>query len=496
VRSNTTRLLIRNFSYLGIGQVASTALGILQSALVGRALDPTQFGILYTAFAILGFAYALADWGQGTYLVREMARGRFSEPDWFGSVIVFRLGAYALCTAVAVTIAFALGYNEQTVTLTFWTMVAWIPLTLYVPFSCWFRSKDRMDVDSLASIVGKATALVATALALRLGGGLFAIMLMQGVGNISTLLVGLVAASRAKIAVKAPAIEPFPELARHGAPIAALSLVIASQPFVEIALLSKLTGPAVVGWFGASRTFLGVIFSPAMLLASAALPHLSRSSDSLTDLRRTIDAAGRIIFIAAAFASSGLYLFADDMVAIIYGHGRFEQTASILRASALFLPFLFCGYLLTTAVMAVGRNKAMAVVSIARIAFCVGLSWFLIDYWQRQFGNGAIGLVIAVGLAEILALASCLMLLPKGAIGATTLLNLLRAYITSFCTVAPLSMLQPLWLLFLVPLFGLLFAMVAMATRLITPSDLRLALEMVRSKLFTPSAPKSASNGG
>jgi O-antigen/teichoic acid export membrane protein len=495
VRSNTARLLVRNFSYLGIGQVASTALGIFLTALVGRALEPAQFGILYTAFAILGFAYVLADWGQGTYLVREMARGRFNEPELIGSVIVFRSAAIALSAVIAVVIALALGYDEQTVTLTFWAMVAWIPFTLYAPFSCWFRSRNRMDVDSFAGIAGKATTLVATAVALRWGGGLLAVMLMQGVGNISTLLVGLVAARRSNIKVKAPVMKPFLELARHGAPIAAFSLVIASQPFVEIALLSKLASPAVVGWFGASRTLFGVIISPASLLVSAAFPHLSRTSESLPNLRRTIDATGRVMFIAAAFASSALYLFADHMVAIIYGSGRFEQTASILRVSALFIPLLFCGYLLTTAVMAVGRNKAMAVISVARIVLCVGLSWLLIDYWQRQFGNGAIGLVIGVGLGEIPALVSCLMLLPKGVIGAATLLNLVRAYIASFCIITPLSMLQPLGLLYLTPLFVLLFIILAMATRLILPSDLRLAIEMVRARVFAPSATKSASDG-
>jgi len=49
--------------------------------------------------------------------------------------------------------------------------------------------------------------------------------------------------------------------------------------------------------------------------------------------------------------------------------------------------------------------------------------------------------------------------------------------------VVPLSMLQPLGLLYLTPLFALLFAVTAMVTRLVLPSDLRLALEMVRSKL-------------
>jgi hypothetical protein len=123
------------------------------------------------------------------------------------------------------------------------------------------------------------------------------------------------------------------------------------------------------------------------------------------------------------------------------------------------------------------------------------LSWLLIDYWQHRFGNGGIALVIVAGLAEIPTAIACSTLLPRGAIGATTALNLARAYITSFCTVLPLSIMQPLGLLYLTPLFALLFAMIAMVTRLILPSDLRLAVEIARSKVLAPQTMKSAPSG-
>jgi Na+-driven multidrug efflux pump len=55
------------------------------------------------------------------------------------------------------------------------------------------------------------------------------------------------------------------------------------------------------------------------------------------------------------------------MVAIIYGHGRFVETTSILRVSAIFVPLLFLVLVLASAMNAVGRNKAMAVISVVRI---------------------------------------------------------------------------------------------------------------------------------
>jgi O-antigen/teichoic acid export membrane protein len=190
--------------------------------------------------------------------------------------------------------------------------------------------------------------------------------------------------------------------------------------------------------------------------------------------------------------SSALYLFADHMVAIIYGHGRFVETASILRVSALFVPLLFLVLVLASAMNAVGRNKAMAVISIVRIVVCVIFNWLLIGYWQQRFGNGAIVLVIAV--TEIPATIACWA--PRKARGRSAVsLNVLRACVASLCTVVPLSMLQPLGLLYLIPLFALLFAVTAMVTRLVLPSDLRLAMEMVRSRVLAPLARRSAPDG-
>jgi O-antigen/teichoic acid export membrane protein len=221
-----------------------------------------------------------------------------------------------------------------------------------------------------------------------------------------------------------------------------------------------------------------------LILLGATFPELSRASLSLPDLRRMIDATGRVLFMAAAFTSSALYLFADHIVAIIYGHGRFEQTASILRVSAVFIPLLFFTSLLASVIFAVGRSKALAVISIARIAVCVALSWLLVGYWQQQSGNGAIAVVMIAGVVEIPAMIAYMTLLPRGAVGSSTMLNLVRACIASLCTVAPLSMLQPLGLWYLTPLFALLFVVAAVVTRLMLPSDLWLAMEVARSRVF------------
>jgi O-antigen/teichoic acid export membrane protein len=134
VRPNTAKLLVRNVSHLGIGQVASTTLGILLSAVIGRALEPSQLGILYIVFAISSFVSNIVDWGQSTYLVREMARGRIDEPELIGSALLVRLATFVFSAVIAITIALALGYKGQIIALTLLAMMALVPVTLFGPF--------------------------------------------------------------------------------------------------------------------------------------------------------------------------------------------------------------------------------------------------------------------------------------------------------------------------------------------------------------------------
>ena len=286
MKLNNRGLLVRNVSYLGMGQVASTALGFLASAVIGRAFEPAQLGLLYTVFTISSFAYVIVDWGQGTHLVREMARGRSDEPELIGSALLARLAAVVLVSAMAVAIALPLGYSGQMVVLTLLAIICGIPATLFAPFGCAFRSRDRMDVDAFVGIIGKAVTLVAIAIALSFGGGLMEVILTTAVGGISTLFVGAIAASRLHIGIKSPRVKLLQELVRHGAPLASFSLVIASQPFIEILMLSALAGSTVVGWYGASINIIGIVLSPAMILLTATFPELSRASRSLPDLRR------------------------------------------------------------------------------------------------------------------------------------------------------------------------------------------------------------------
>jgi O-antigen/teichoic acid export membrane protein len=471
-----------NVIFLGIGQIASTGLGFILNAALGRSLGPSDFGVFYTILTISSFVGFAIDWGQYPYVIREIARGRSDEPEFVGSAMLIGTAGSACAAMMAIAIALAMGYDERIVYLAPLSVLIGIPSILYVRFSYLFRGKDLMHIDVMVSITGKALTVAATLAVLQFGGGVGEVVLAQCVGGIGCLIIGTVIALKLGFKVGVPAYKVLHELIWAGAPIVASSMVAGLQPLIEVFMLSHLAVPMVVGWYGASRTIFGLLFSPALILATASLPELSRAAFVPSELRRILETTARPLLAAAAFFSSALYLFSHQLIAIIYGRGHFEQTSLILQLAAIFLPVFFLGALFGTAVTVTGKTKELALITWTNLITLSIVNWFLIGICQAHYNNGAIAPVISSGSTELLVVASFVALLPRGAVGKATLLIIVRACITSICTIASLSLVQSLEVWFVAPLFILAFAVVALATKLIVPSDFLVALNYARRR--------------
>ena len=94
--------LARNAFFLLVGQVASTAISVILTAVLARWLGVVQFGIYYLLAAVSAFAYVFVDWGQTSYLISESARRREDSGKLLGGALAFRAAAAfvaALATA-------------------------------------------------------------------------------------------------------------------------------------------------------------------------------------------------------------------------------------------------------------------------------------------------------------------------------------------------------------------------------------------------------------
>lgn len=472
-----------NTSFLLAGQAVALAFSIVLNAVLGRLLGAAEFGTYYLLVATSTFAFVFVDWGQSLHLIRESARDPGKDGQRLGGALAFRASVVLLAAPATAVLMRAIGYDGRIEFLALCSVLCGLPLLLSQAYTCMFRGRDRMDLDAAVTVTAKALTVAVTVPALFLGGGIRTVVLMQAVGGVGALLMALFLARRIRLVVRRPDRRTFEDLARGGAPIAAFAIAVTVQPFIDIVVLSRLVPPEVVGWYGAARNIMGLLFVPASILCSASFPEFSRVSGSVPDLRRALRTTLRVLLGIGALGAVGTMMFAGVVVKIIYGQGHFDPAVTMLRIFAPILPLFFIGMSFSSAVTAAGKTKELAIAKVLSVAVSTGLNFVVIPICQARLGNGGIGLVLDFGASEIVMIFAYLWLLPRGAIDRSTALNILRAAVAAVGTVTIFWVLPSVTPWIAVPACVAVFIGLALACGLVLWKDLDTVTDLIRARL-------------
>jgi O-antigen/teichoic acid export membrane protein len=430
----------RNALHLLLGQAGTTALSILLNAILARALGAAEFGVLFFVAATASFAYVLVEWGQDSYVVREVARRPARAGELLGTTLAMRVAGGALACAPTVLVAGLLGHDSRTLVLTAAMVAATLPVVLARAYGVVFRGRERMDVEAAVSVLAKGLALVLTAAALALGGRTLSAVLAQGLAAAAVLPVAGRLVRRLRLPRPRLSRAVARELVVGGTPFAVMVLTISAQGYLEAVVLSALAPAAVVGWYGAARTVTNALVTPASLLATAVLPRLARTASAPAELQRELRSALRPLLGLGSLAAVGTWLFADVAVDLVYGASGFRPAATLLRAFAPVLPLFTLDVLLGNAVMVV-RPARLALVKALAIVLTIGLDVLLVPVCQARFGNGALGLILGFAAGEVLMVTAAAMLLPPRTLHGAFWRDLLRATVAGAGTLAPFALL-------------------------------------------------------
>lgn len=469
----TSHKVARNAVWLLAGQIASILLGVALTAELARGLGVIEFGNYYILVSIAALAFVAVEWGQSALLVREAAKRKHESGLLLGGALVFRGAVGILAIIASVTLAALFGFDERIQQLTGLMIVCGMPLILAQAYVYVFRSRDRMDLESAVNVSAKAITVAATFVALLSGGDLTAVVTVQAIGGLCALFLAAVLSTRIGVNASLPDKEVLREFAVSGGPIAAFFLALAVQPFLDAVILSKLAPPEAVGWYGAARNVMNLLFVPAQILGTASFPEMSRVAQSVPLLRETLRHALKQLLVLGTLGCVGTYLFADFAVDLIYGGRHFEPAGSILKACAFVLPVLFVDILFGTTLTAIGKTKEIAAVKIASIGVAAFLSFVFIPYCQSSYGNGGIGLVVALGCAELMMTSAFLYLLPKGILSRGSLVDLTRALVCGAGTIVIFSTIPPFTPWLGIPLCIAAFAGLAYTCGLLSREDMK-----------------------
>jgi O-antigen/teichoic acid export membrane protein len=465
------RPLARSALHLVLGQATTTVLAIVLTGAIGRSLGPSDFGVWYLLTTIAGFAYVFVDWGYAPYIIREVALRPHRAGELTGTVLVIRTATAALVCGPAVITTWIFGYAPRTHALAVLIIASWLPMFLATSCSWTFRGRERMDLEAVVNVVLKIAVLALTLALLALRANLVAVIVAQGFGGVVALGLALRLYQRLSLPPLRVNVPTARELIREAAPMFTMALAISLQPYIDANLLSKLAPAHVVGWYGAAAVFSGTLLAPAIILGGTVYPRLARVTGDPSEFDRLVRTGLRPILFLSMLAAVGTYLFGDVAVSLVYKTATFGPAGAVLRA---FAPLLFLASIdifLGSAIVAAGRMALFATAKVAAVLLTPVLELLLIPLFQTRFGNGGIGIMIALTGGELMLLAVALRLLPARTLDRRALVDLGRAVVSGVGVVLVIAHLPPGSPLVAIPLTIAGYTAFAFALGLVTRSD-------------------------
>lgn len=422
----TQSLVLRNAIILVGAQVLGTPLSIFMNAVLGRYLGAADFGRIYlmTTFTQLGFLFV--DWGQNDLLPGEIAQNRSRAGELLGTALTWRVGGAVVMYGILAALCVVLGYEPEiqfvlalmTVQTLFGSMISACQSSV--------RGLERTDVGAVGQIAQQVLllALVFPTLALgfRLRGALVAQAVAMGTIFVVTFAV-LRSVGIGKLAFKR---ETIKTLLVKGTPFLGFGISLHLQSNLDAVFLSKFSSEEVVGWHAVARRLVGALIIPAAAIIGALYPTLSRLhvEDHAGFVQTTRSSLRGTAILAVPLAlCCGLY---RELGVQIFSERAFGPAEANLLVLSGFVFLLYFSMPIGSALLAAGKQRPWAATQFLCVVVSIGLNPFLIPWFQKNYGNGGIGLCVATVVSEVGMVAIGVAMTPKGVFDAGLMGTLAR----------------------------------------------------------------------
>jgi O-antigen/teichoic acid export membrane protein len=473
---------MRNTVYLTVAQAATIPLAMANHAIAGRYLGAADFGYMYLAGTLCGFAMLGVDWGQLEALPALVARDHQRAGAFLGTSFATRVAASLVAGLVLAGICAAMGYDSGVR----WAVAFTLPVSILNSFAgaakSTIRGFERTDIPAYAHVGQQVVGTAVLIPVLLLGGGLLGLLTSQmavAAGTVLALVVMLKPVGVGRLHFDRAAVRP---LLATGTPFVFFGLAMALQPNIDAMYLSRLAPPEVIGWYGVSQRLIGLLMFPATALIGALYPTLCRLfAEDKAEFAKVAKNALYGVSLLAIPASLGCALFPELGVSI-FGRANYVHAEDNLRIQAIFLFLLYFSMPLGTCILAANKQRPWALVQCTSVMVSLLLGPFLIAWFQAHHGNGGMGTSAGLALSEAVVVGCGIALAPKGIVDADLLRMVGLAVVSGVVMTALALMTKPISSFLAVPLSLAGYGAAAWLTGALKPSTVDLVVGFVGRK--------------
>jgi O-antigen/teichoic acid export membrane protein len=398
-----SRRLLRNITALAGGQVVTWSMTLLWTLVVPRILGPAGLGLIVSAMSVSGVLGIVLGLGTRNYLVREMVVEPAAGPRLIGTAIVLRT-ALTPIVAIAIVVYARVAHVSHEGAIVLYLVSASTVITLLMePLQAAFQAMERMKYLAYSDVINKsALSVLGIAIALAGLGPVGIGANMAAVAAAVMFVNALWLRGRMRVNLRA-SVRRCVAMARESMPYWTFGIFGMFYLWIDAMMLSLMTRPEVVGWYGAPvRVFQTLMFIP-VLLSTAWLPRLV--SAFREGGRARLIAASRtpieVVVVLSAPVAAGTAMVAGPMIRLFYGDA-YGPALAVMVILGLCIPGIYANIVLSQVLLAAKRQIVWTWLMIGAAIVNPLMNLALIPATESRYGNGAIGAAICLLITELL----------------------------------------------------------------------------------------------
>jgi O-antigen/teichoic acid export membrane protein len=380
---NLRALVLRNTSLSFAASLTARAASALLFLLLARAAGPEPSGIFSLGTTYLAIFAALL-WGLDELTVREVARDLQSTGRYFTHLLAVRVLLTVLSVGALVVIVRVAGYSATTVA--FLSVFGWslVPDGLSAVMQALFTAHRRLEVPFAVGLL---------MLAVKLGGGIWALSTGAGLGGIAVTWVAGSAAGALLYLLAVPlllrprlvSLAPFDrvwwaQVLTMVAPFMAISVTTILEWQLDTLLLSVFKGEREIGWYSAALTIFVTLWLIPQAYRAAIFPEMARLQADAPSLERLYARSMELLLALALPIAAGLSLTADRLVPFLY-KGDFGPSVPVLQVLSWVLVPLFLNVPGVRVLLVKERQDVLARYVTASLVVNAAANLLLIPNW-------------------------------------------------------------------------------------------------------------------
>ncbi|MFZ0548311.1 MAG: flippase [Candidatus Promineifilaceae bacterium] len=479
---STTQRIAANTVYLFVSQLLTWGMSLAVAIILPRYFGAAGIGSYHLAASLWNLTAMLVGFGTDVVITRQIARDESQTSALVGVGVLLRVLFHLIGFSILAVFVNISGYSAETVQIVYIFGAANLIYQVGHIFSAALYGLERMGRLSIVDIV---TELVSV------GGILILVFAKQSITAVA--LVSILAGSTRTLLLFVLLRQSYPLtfqipfhlvrwLLRESVSILGNRLIRTVYAQADVIVISLFVNETVVGWYSvADVAFSSLLFVPN-IIGTALFPAFARyfkeDQAQLTVIARQ---AFRRLLLVILPIGLGTAVIATPLVVLIVGE-EFTPSGPVLSGFGIVAVFTAINIFLAQLLIAMGRQNRLTLLMTIGIIITIPIDLFLIPWTQANWGNGAIGGVIAYFFTESFIAVGSFISLPKDFWDAETRHYALKAVLAALVMTAVVLPFRHFLLFFPILVGGATYSTMVFLLRLVSWDDIEFVRNLIRRK--------------